>query len=113
MIVHNEKSQPARNRFFRFRDGRAFTIRPIFRTNWRCNCFQLNHESRAFGFPRTLDMNISTVSIDHCLANGEAKAEAAKAARDGSLALLECVEDFTDLFLLNADSGVADANLNF
>ena len=49
---------------------------------------------------------------DHRLGNRKAETESAKAPRDRGLSLLECVEDFSDLFLLNANSGVADANLN-
>ena len=51
--------------------------------------------------------------VDQRLRNGQAKPEASKAARDFSLALLECVKDLVDFFLFDADAGVDDAGLNF
>ena len=58
-------------------------------------------------------MNFSTVGIYHRFGNGEAKSKAAKTAGNGSLSLLESVEDFFDLVRLDPDSGIGDTNFNF
>src|SRR5437899_5102060 len=51
--------------------------------------------------------------LDQRLRNRQAKPETSKTAGDLGLSLFECVEDFIDLFLFDADAGVNNASFNF
>mgnify|MGYP003694259981 CR=1 FL=1 len=51
--------------------------------------------------------------VDQRLRNRQAESEPSKTAGDLSLSLLERIKDFIDLFRLDADARVDNANLNF
>src|SRR6266436_8210787 len=51
--------------------------------------------------------------VDQRLRNGQAKPEASKAAGDVGLSLFECVKDFINCFLFDANAGVDEASFNF
>src|SRR6202040_3232609 len=67
----------------------------------------------AFIFARALDLDPSAVCVDHRLGNGEAKAQTAKSAGDGSLALFEGIEDLANLFSPDPDACVGDSDFDF
>src|SRR5260370_22798391 len=56
-------------------------------------------------------MDFSAMRVDQCRRNSQAEPETSETARNvGSL--FECVKDFIDLFLFDADAGIDNASFN-
>ena len=51
--------------------------------------------------------------VDQRLRNSEPKPETPKTAGDVGLSLFECVKDFVDRFLFDANAGIDNASFDF